>query len=326
MGGMVRRERVRLGLLEGRSKPAPFETQGCGTRSEGLGERIRCEQDALATRGDEIFSGNSAYGRVEAKFWSCGYSVVEDAAMATTSMSAPEAQPRVNPFGRIIGVFFSPKQTFTSIAERPSWLVPLLLCAVLATCVGAMLNTKMNWGEYIRHKAEDNPRFAQMSEEQKDQALGGQVKFWSNFSYGVGVVAVPISALIFALIYWGAFNVFRGASLRFGQSFGIVTHAFLPTAISSILALIVLPLKSYGDVDPENVLATSLKAYLPESAPKTLLALGGSLELFWIWCLVLVAIGFAAANSKKIKPGASFGIVFGMWAVWVLVKVAWAAI
>ena len=91
--------------------------------------------------------------------------------MATTSMSAPEAQPRINPLGRIIGVFTSPKQTFSSIAERPSWLAPLLLCAVLATCVGAMLNAKMNWGEYIRHKAEENPRFAQMSEEQKDQAL-----------------------------------------------------------------------------------------------------------------------------------------------------------
>ena len=40
--------------------------------------------------------------------------------MATTSVSAPEAQPRINPFGRIIGVFTSPKQTFASIAERPS--------------------------------------------------------------------------------------------------------------------------------------------------------------------------------------------------------------
>jgi hypothetical protein len=246
--------------------------------------------------------------------------------MATTSVSAPEAQPRINPFGRIIGVFTSPKQTFASIAERPSWVAPLLLMMVLATCVGTLLNTKMNWGEYIRHKAEENPRFAQLSEEQKDQALGGQVKFWTNFSYGVGIVAVPISTLIFATIYFGAFNLFRGAGLRYGQAFAITTHAFLPTAISSILALIILPLKTYGDVDPENVVATSLKAYLPESAPKPLLALGGSLELFFIWCLVLVAIGFSAANPKKVKPGASFAIVFGLWAVWVLAKVAWAAL
>lgn len=246
--------------------------------------------------------------------------------MATTTMPAPEAQAPISHFGRIIGVFFSPKQTFASIAERPSWLAPLLLMVILATCVGAMLNAKMNWGEYIRHKAEESPRFSQLSEEQKDHALAGQIKFWSSFSYGIGVVALPVSALIFAFIYWGAFNLFRGAGLRYGAAFGITTHAFLPTAISSILALIILPLKSYGDVDPENVVATSLKAFLPDDAPKALAALGSSLELFWIWFLVLVAIGFSAANPKKIKPGASFGIVFGLWAVWVLAKVAWASI
>jgi hypothetical protein len=246
--------------------------------------------------------------------------------MATTSVSAPEAQPRINPFGRIIGVFTSPKQTFASIAERPGWVAPLLLMVVLGTAVGTLLNTKMNWGDYIRQKAEENARFSQMSEDQKDQALAGQVKFWTNFSYVVGIVAVPVSTLIFALIYFGAFNLFRGAEIRYGQAFAITAHAFLPTAISSILALIILPLKTHGDVDPENVVATSLKAYLPDSAPKPLLALGSSLELFFVWCLILLAIGFSAANPKKIKPGASFGIVFGLWAVWVLAKVAWAAI
>jgi hypothetical protein len=246
--------------------------------------------------------------------------------MATPSIPAAEPKARIKPFGRIIGVFVSPKRTFASIAERPTWVAPLLLMVVLATSVGALLNSKMNWGEYIRHQAEENPRFSQLAEEQKDQALAGQVKFWSTFSYGFGVVAVTVSALLFSLIYWGAFNLFTGAGLRYGQAFGITTHAFLPTAVSSILALIILPLKSYGDVDPENIVATSLKAFLPDDAPKVLTALGSSLELFWIWFLVLAAIGFAAANSKKIKPGAAFGIVFGLWAIWVLGKVAWAAI
>lgn len=245
--------------------------------------------------------------------------------MATT-MSAPEASAPVSPIGRIVGVFTSPKRTFTSIAEKPSWVAPMLLMMVLAIVVGSLLNSKMNWNEYIRHKAEENPRFASLSEEQKDQALVGQIKFWKGFSYCVGAIAIPISVLIFAGIYLVAFNLFRGAGVRYGQSFAITTHAFLPTVITSILAMIILPLKTYGDVDPENIVATSLKAYLPETAPKALLALGGSLELFWIWCLVLVAIGFAAANPRKVKPGAAFGIVFGLWAVWILAKVAWASI
>ena len=245
--------------------------------------------------------------------------------MATTTMPAPEAQAPISHFGRIIGVFFSPKQTFARIAERPSWVAPLLLMVVLATAVGSLLNTKMNWNEYIRHKAEENSRFAQLSEEEKDRAVASQVKFWSGFSYVIGVVAIPLSALTFALIYWGAFNLFCGAGLGYATSFGITTHAFLPTVISSILALIILPLKSYGDVDPESIVATSLHAFLPEDAPKPLAALGNSLELFWIWVLVLVAIGFAAARPKKIKLGTSLGIVFGLWAVWVLAKVAWAS-
>jgi hypothetical protein len=241
-------------------------------------------------------------------------------------MPAPEAAAPISPIGRIIGVFTSPKQTFTSIAEKPSWVAPMLLMMILAVVVGGLLNSKMNWAQYIRHKAEENPRFEQLSEDKKDEAVAGQVKFWAGFSYAVGAVAIPISILIFAGIYLVAFNLMSGAGVRYGQSFAITTHAFLPAAITSVLAMIILPLKTYGDVDPENIVATSLKAYLPETAPKPLLALGGSLELFWIWCLVLVAIGFAAANPRKVKPGAAFGIVFGLWAIWVLAKVAWAAI
>ena len=248
--------------------------------------------------------------------------------MATTPVPAPapEAQAPISHIGRIFGAFFSPKKTFTQIAQRPSWLVPLLLMAILATGVGALLNTKMNWGDYIRHKAEESPRFAQLSEEQKDQALAPQIKFWANFSYATGAVVVPILVLVFTLIYWGAFNLFSGAGLRFGVAFGLTTHAFLPTIVSSILAMIILPLKNYGDVDPENVVAANVKALLSDGAPKWLGALGSSLDLFWIWCMILVAIGFSAANPKKIKPATGYAVVFGLWGVWVLAKVAWAAL
>jgi hypothetical protein len=192
--------------------------------------------------------------------------------------------------------------------------------------VGAMLNTKMNWGDYIRHKAEESPRFAQLSEERKDQALAPQIKFWSKFSYCVGAVGVPILALFFGFLYWAAFNLFSGAGLRFATAFAITVHAYLPSVIQSILAMIILPLKSVGDVDPESIVATNVKAFLSDDAPKWLAALGSSLDLFWIWFMVLAAIGFAAANPKKIKSGTAYSVVVGLWGVWVLAKVVWAAI
>src|SRR5260370_6985403 len=163
--------------------------------------------------------------------------------MATsTSLPVPEAPKSINHFARIFGALFSPKKTFAQIAERPSWLAPVLLMAILATAVGAMLNTKMNWSDYIRHKAEESPRFAQLSEDQKDRAVTSQTKFWSDFSSCIGAVAVPISALCFALIYWGASNRFSGPGFRCGPAFRIASPALLPGATPTTLATLNLPL------------------------------------------------------------------------------------
>ena len=98
----------------------------------------------------------------------------------------------------------------------------------------------------------------------------------------------------------------------------------MPLIISCVLAIVILLIKPRGDVDPEHFLASSVSGFLPDGAPHWLEALGQSLELFWIWSLALVAIGFSAANPKKIKSGSAFLTVFGIWGVWVLGKVAWA--
>jgi hypothetical protein len=83
-------------------------------------------------------------------------------------------------------------------------------------------------------------------------------------------------------------------------------------------------IKPHGDVDPEHFLASNFAAFLPDDAPKWLAALGQSRELFWIWTMALVAVGFSAASPKKIKPAGAFLTVFGLWAVGVLGRVAWA--
>ena len=98
----------------------------------------------------------------------------------------------------------------------------------------------------------------------------------------------------------------------------------VPLIISSVLGIVVLLIKHRGDVDPEHFLASNVAAFLPDPAPHWLETLGQSLELFWIWTMALVALGFSAANPKKIKPAGAFLTVFGMWAVWVLGIVAWA--
>jgi hypothetical protein len=178
--------------------------------------------------------------------------------------------------------------------------------------------------QFFERQMSKNSRFDQMPQDQKDNILEKQVQYGPKFAFAFGVIFTPIFVLLITLVYWGTFNLFNGAARTFNQAFGIVSHAFVPLIISSLLAIIILLIKPRGDVDPEHFLASSLAAFLPDDAPKWLAALGQSLELFWIWTMSLVAIGFSAANRKKIKPAGAFLTVLGMWAVWVLGKVAWA--
>jgi hypothetical protein len=70
-------------------------------------------------------------------------------------------------------------------------------------------------------------------------------------------------------------------------------------------------------------------ALLPSSASAPIKSLATSLDIFAIWFLVLLSIGFARiaeVRAKKITIWKSGALVFGAWAAWVLTKVGMAAI
>jgi hypothetical protein len=245
--------------------------------------------------------------------------------MATTTSPVPEAEPSIGAVGRLTGALFNPKETFADIARRPSWVAPIVLLSILGMGVGIVLNQRVDWANFFRQQNEKNSRIAQMSEEQKQQVVSSQMKFAPASAYVFGTLGAACVALILALVYWGAFNLLAGAELNFGRSFGITSHALLPTAIGSVLAIITMFLKSPGEVDPEHLLASNVGALLGSDSPKWLASLGSSLDIFWIWVLILLATGFSLANPKKIPMGKAIGTVFGIWALWLVVKIGFAA-
>ena len=247
--------------------------------------------------------------------------------MATTPAPMAEAPAAtISPFGRVIGVFFSPKATFEDLARKPSWILPILLTTVLSVISVVALNQRMNWRDYIVQQMEKNPRAAQLSADQKQQQAETAAKFTVGVVYASGLL-VPIGfALIVGLVMWGAYNLLAGAGARFSQAFSIVAHAGLVGIVSTPLFLLVLFLKPPGTIDPENPLATNLAALLPEESAKWLLALCKSIDVFSLWTLILIAIGFAAVNAKKLKGAKSFTIAFSVWAAFVVCRVGWAFI
>jgi len=250
--------------------------------------------------------------------------------MATTPTPMPEAQAQpqapISSLGRIVGVFFSPKATFEDIVRKPSWLLPVLLTTILSIGVSFAINQRMNWREFMSQQIEKSPRAAQLSAEQKQQQIEGGAKFTPIFTYAIGVCGPILATLIIGLILWGVYSLLGGISTNFSTAFGITAHAFLTGLVSSPLLILTLYLKPFGTADLENPLATNLAAPLPEDAAKWLVALCKSFDLFTFWTLILLAIGFAAVNPKKLKGAKSFTIAFSVWAVYVILRVGWAFI
>jgi hypothetical protein len=252
--------------------------------------------------------------------------------MATTPVApetpAPETQPqaKISPLGRIVGVLFSPKSTFEDIARKPSWLAPVLLMAILGVVMAVSMNSRVNWRQFQAEQLEKNPRTAQLSSEQKEQNIAIAAKVAPYFVY-VSTIVIPIcGTLIVAGIMLLAYNVLAGAGVNYKTALGLVSHAYVPSMIGAVLFVVVLFLKDPATMDFQNPVATNLAAFLPESIPKWLEALGKNLDLLVLWSTLLMAVGFAAANPRKLKGATPYSIAFGMLAVWIVIRMGLAFI
>jgi Yip1 domain len=250
--------------------------------------------------------------------------------MATDPMpipaSAAEPQATISPFGRIIGVLFSPKPTFEDIARKPSWLLPVVISTLLGIAATVALNQRVNWREYLSEQFEKNPQTAQFAPDQKEKQLDISAKLTTYVVYAAGVFGSVLFAVIVGAVMMLAYNLLGGTGASFSQSLAIAAHTLVVGIVSTPIFLLVLFLRPKGTIDPNNPVATNLAAFLPEESAKWLVTLSKSIDIFSVWTLILIAIGFAAVNPRKLKGAKSYIIVFSVWGALVFGKTLWAFI
>jgi hypothetical protein len=251
--------------------------------------------------------------------------------MGTTAVApAPGGEPaKIGAMGRVIGVFFSPKPTFEDIARKPSWVLPLLILIVCSLAMNIVLANRVDWVTFTQQNIEKNKLAARQMEgldaTQRDQAIARQAMIGKYTRYVRGVIGFPLLALIGSGIYMLAFNLLGGAGLKYSTVFSLASFAHLPLFLHDLLAIPIALLKDPATINPENVVASNVGAIIGTGAPMWQQALGTTIDVFGIWCMILVAIAFTAANPKKLTFGKSLGIVLGVYAVLTLIGVGIAA-
>ena len=236
-----------------------------------------------------------------------------------------EIQPR-SFWSRWIGVYFSPAEAFEDIARKPDFIFPLLVIVLSAVAITETMLAKIGMERIIRNSIEMSGQAAKMSADQVQQAIDRGKGIGSILAHVGGVLGAPIYLLIVAAIGLAVVNAIFGSPLSFKKAFSVTCYANLCGFVG---ALMVLPMILFGDVEhfnPNNPAPTNVGFFLnPLETSKPLLTLASSFDLFTIWFVVLLGIGFSQATGGNVKARSVFLVYFGLWMIWVLGKVGWAA-
>ena len=224
-------------------------------------------------------------------------------------------------FGRLVSVLISPSQAFASIRERPSWLVALVVILIIGIIGTALINPKIDYAEMIEDSME-----AQGREVPEDQ-MEGIIDFYEKFGPVMSIAGsfIPIIGyLLIAVLFLVVLKLF-GGDLTFGQSFSTTVHAMLPQAVKGLLSIPVIFGKadfSYLDVRSGSILKSNLGAFAPEDTSQLLLSLLSSVDVFTIWSVALLVIGYAIVG--KVSKGTAAVAGIGLWILWILIKLGLA--
>jgi hypothetical protein len=230
-------------------------------------------------------------------------------------------------FSRLTGVFFEPGKAFADIIARPRWLVPMLLVILISVAASFEMGQRIGWDRIVRHSVETNTRAQTLDAAQKETQIQMGVRIASVMAYAGPIAGVPIYFLVVSAAMLGIFAGILSVPVKFKQAFAIVAYSSLPGIISGILLMVVMLLKNPDDFNVQNPLAFNPGAFMdPLTTSKSLYSLATSIDLFTLWTIVLLAIGFKAAGGRKLSFGGAFFAVLLPWCVWVGGKAALAGL
>jgi hypothetical protein len=222
-------------------------------------------------------------------------------------------------FGRLVGVLVSPGKTFEEIAGKPTWLVAMVALIIVGLITGTLISGKIDFEETIRQSLDEQGR--QLGEEQTQQAIDIGEKVARVMTVVSPLVFQPIIYLLLALVFMVLFRVL-GGELGFVKSLAVIVHGMMPRLVLGLLSIpVILGRAEFTaeELQSGGVMGSNVGYFLGEDTGPGLLALMSSLDVFSIWTVVLLIIGFAAA--ARISKGTAAGGVAGLWVLYVLGKV-----
>lgn len=242
---------------------------------------------------------------------------------------------RLGPIQRLGGTLFSPGETFEDINRKPTWVVPILIAmaTVLASTLFFEWRVKPNWDQIMlsetRKRVQKSGQTLTEDQIQQQASIGAT---FAKFTPVLAVVFMPIFYVILAGIF-ALGLMFIQAKTTFKKILSVISWSGAATGIVGLLVTVAVlfvrdpaEIRNLNPSEFSNLVPSNIGAFLSSDTSAVIRSVAGSLDVFTLWWLILLSMGFAAiAGSRKITSGKTGAMVFGFWLVFVLLKVGWAA-
>ncbi len=241
-----------------------------------------------------------------------------------------DAQASADPVGigraarRIVGALTQPTKTFREIGESPSWFLAFLMLILGSVAVAQISESRLD-PESMRPFLEASG----VPPEDIDTALDAQTQSTPGARLWKAIAGVGQTGLFFvvaATAFWGLSKLF-GGELTFRGGLAVTVHGFVPMFLSALLTIpVILSRESltFGEIVGGELLASSAAVFAGEDASAAVRAMLSSLDIFSIWTIALLTIGFAVCGRIS-RTGALVSVLLP-WLLAVGMKVGFAAL
>ncbi len=208
---------------------------------------------------------------------------------------------------KILDIYFSPKEVFKQLEEKPDWVIPVVLTLVVSLIFTMVLLPKV----ILPEGSKKILAIERLTEEQKEAAVAGLEGIRPYITTPIAIIIggfllIFIKAGFFFLI----FSLF-GSRTVFKKILAVVSYSFLIGIPESIVKSILMLMKGSTKVFTSLALLTS---NLDFKSP--VFRILSRIDIFTIWNLVLISLGCAIIYKMNEKK--TFLIVFGLWLLWLL--------
>jgi hypothetical protein len=238
----------------------------------------------------------------------------EDEKITAPDRETTGARKEMNGFQRIQGVLFDPSKTFGYLAQRPTWILPLVVLVIIVL-ISSAIRAPFEMQETIR-RIEENPR---LSTEQREEIIERiQEQTQKPVSKVLRYVIPPVVILLYVLLlgaiwYFGG-NVLLGGDASYKKVLSMFSYSAMVAIPETIVKIPLMLVKKTMRVH------TSLVVLMPAGDDQSVLfKILAKFDIFIIWQLALVALGLSIIYNFSIKKTAGLVILF--WIIWIIFSV-----